>query len=88
MFGMSSSLHSGSAITLLPSFPASEEGQGTARDTERSGCGAPVTIAYAAAGLGVLHDLGANRQTHYNGHIDDVTCMAISTDGSLAATGW
>ena len=45
------------------------------------------TVVYAAAGLGVVHDLSTNRQKHYNGHLDDVTCLAVSTDGTLAATG-
>ena len=85
---MSSSLYSGSTVSILPadsstSFAADDEQQQA--DTlivDRA------VIAYAAAGLGVIHDLNENRQTHYNGHTEDVTCMAISTDGSLAATGW
>eukprot|EP01036_Dinobryon_divergens_P026243 gene26244-34865_t len=87
VFGMSSSLYSGSTVSILPadsstSFAADDEHQQA--DTlivDRA------VIAYAAAGLGVIHDLNENRQTHYNGHTEDVTCMAISTDGSLAATG-
>ena len=83
VFGMSSSLYSGSAVSMLP--------------TESSVSAAPdqadqvidrAVIAYPSAGLGVIHDLTGYKQTHYNGHTEDVTCMAISFDGSLAATGW
>ena len=45
------------------------------------------TVIYAAAGLGVIHDLTANKQSFYNGHSEDVTCLAMSSDGALAATG-
>ena len=84
---MSSSLYSGSAVSILPtnsstSFPDEQQQQADTRIVDRA------VIAYAAAGLGVIHDLTENTQTHYNGHTEDVTCMAISSDGSLAATGW
>lgn len=77
-------------MSILPtnsstSFPDEQQQQQQQADT-------PIVdravIAYAAAGLGVIHDLTENTQTHYNGHTEDVTCMAISSDGSLAATGW
>ena len=74
---MSSTLFSGSAINVLP-----------LEDSTATTATPPVVVAYASAGLGVLHDLTSNLQTHYNGHTDDITCMALSTDGILAATGW
>ena len=49
-----------------------------------SGTGA---LVYAAAGLGVVHDIDTNTQKIYNGHNDDITCIAISGDGRLAGTG-
>eukprot|EP01038_Epipyxis_sp_PR26KG_P012826 gene12826-17196_t len=46
-----------------------------------------VTVVYAAAGLGVIHNLSNNTQLFHDAHIDDVTCITVSNDGTLAATG-
>ena len=92
---MSSTLYSGSAIHIIPDqtefdpvVAKNESSDSRSIEKERELYLDTATIAYPSAGLGVIHNLAVNKQTHYNGHIDDVTCMAISADGSLAATGW
>jgi WD40 repeat protein len=49
--------------------------------------GSTGALVYAAAGVGVVHDLETNTQKIYNGHYDDITCITISGDGRLAGTG-
>ena len=44
-------------------------------------------LVYASAALGVVHDLATNQQTLFAGHDDDITCIALSNRGALAATG-
>ena len=92
---MSSTLYSGSAIHILPDHPdldtpvaRNESTDSRNIEKERDLFLDNAVVAYPSAVLGVVHNLSVNRQTHYNGHIEDVTCMAISVDGSLAATGW
>jgi hypothetical protein len=41
----------------------------------------PACIVYAAAGLGVVHDLSSNKQHFFEGHDDDITCITVSADG-------
>ena len=45
------------------------------------------TLVYASAGLGVVHNLAENTQLYFDDHKDDITCIAVSVDGTLAATG-
>ena len=45
------------------------------------------TVVYATAGMGVVHNLRTNTQLFYDGHKDDITCITISVDGALVATG-
>lgn len=45
------------------------------------------TLVYATAGLGVVHNLQDNAQHFFDANEDDVTCIGISKDSSLAATG-
>lgn len=44
-------------------------------------------VVYAGGALGIVHDLASNTQDFFDGHDDDVTCISVSPDGSLAATG-
>jgi hypothetical protein len=45
------------------------------------------TIIYTSAALSVIHHLPSNRQIYMNQHHDDITCLTISNDQRLAATG-
>lgn len=49
--------------------------------------GSKAILIYAAAGVGVVHELTSNQQIFYEGHGDDITCIAVTPDGSMAATG-
>ncbi len=44
-------------------------------------------IIYCSAKLAIVHDLPTNTQAFFEGHTDDVTCVALSPDGTLCATG-
>jgi hypothetical protein len=80
VLGMSASLQSGNAFHLLSNANAQVKRSSPAfLDHAR--------IAYASAALGVVHDLSTNSQSFYRGHHDDITCMAISMDCTIAATG-
>ena len=46
-----------------------------------------VSLVYASAALGVIHNLATNEQTLFAGHDDDITCIGLSNNGLLAATG-
>ena len=46
-----------------------------------------VSLVYASAALGVIHDLATNKQTFFAGHDDDITCICLSNSSLLAATG-
>ena len=45
------------------------------------------TVAYHTAGLVVLYNPRTNTQSHFDGHSDDVTCLALSSDRRTLATG-
>jgi len=45
------------------------------------------SVAYHAAGLGIVYDPAARTQHHFDKHTDDVTCMAYSPDRRTVATG-
>lgn len=45
------------------------------------------TIAYYAAGLGIVYDPNAHAQRYFKLHTDDVTCIAYSPDKQHVATG-
>lgn len=44
-------------------------------------------LFYSMAALGVIHDTKSNQQEYFEGHDDDICCLALSVDKRLAATG-
>jgi hypothetical protein len=44
-------------------------------------------VVYTAAAVGVVHNISTNQQQFFDGHTDDITCMTLSSDGDLVATG-
>jgi hypothetical protein len=44
-------------------------------------------FAYHTAGLGVIYDPKSKKQRHFDKHSDDMTTIAISSDGRTVATG-
>ena len=46
-----------------------------------------VALVYASAAMGVVHDVRTNKQRLFTGHEDDSSCLTLSNDGTLAATG-
>lgn len=44
-------------------------------------------IIYNSAALSVIHDVGTNTQQFFDLQKDDVSCVTISRDGKMAATG-
>lgn len=86
MFGMSSTLFSGPTIHSLPATAAAYSGVGE-RSSSRSSTSAQCTVIYAAAALGIVHDLTSNTQQFFNGHVDDISCISVSPCGAFAATG-
>ena len=44
-------------------------------------------LVYQSAALAIIHDIGSNTQTFFDLHKDDVSCVALSRCGGLAATG-
>ena len=44
-------------------------------------------VVWPAAAVGVIYDEKAHAQRHYQGHCDDILCLAVSEDRSLVATG-
>jgi WD40 repeat protein len=73
-YGMSCSIASGNIVNSLA-------------NTGRNNSGRKDTIVYASAALGIVHDLSTNKQDFFDFHADDVTCISISFDGTLSATG-
>lgn len=47
----------------------------------------PTTFLYHAASVAVVYNWVERTQTVFNGHTDDITCMAYSRERRLAATG-
>ncbi len=87
MYGLSPNLCSGSNLLSLPMTAAVYTGT---RGTTAGGGGRGSTgcsVVYAAAALGVVHDLATNTQHFFDGHTDDVSCLCLSGDGRLAASG-
>jgi len=85
---MSSSLQSGDSFQILPSsLPSSSISSSS--NTRRSSPSYidSVTIIYPAAAVGIIYDLSSNSQRFYSGHMNDITCYCVSSDGLLAATG-
>ena len=72
VYGMSSTNHTSNQFFAIPS------------SSSRS---SNTTLIYAAAGLGIVHDLASNSQQYFEGHDNDITCITMSPDGTLAATG-
>ncbi|EQC41165.1 hypothetical protein SDRG_01142 [Saprolegnia diclina VS20] len=44
-------------------------------------------IVYHVAALGVVYDSSTNTQTFFEGHDDDIVCLALHPNGSCVATG-
>lgn len=87
---MSGSTYSGNTIYALPSTPASFGRAGAqpgAASRSNPDFIDPACVVYAAAGLGVVHNLSGNTQHFFDAHTDDITCITVSTDGAYAATG-
>jgi WD40 repeat protein len=84
---MSGSVYSGNTLYALASTPASFGSSGAATARSSPDFIDPATVVYAAAGLGVVHNLATNQQLYFDGHTDDVTCITVSQDGQYAATG-
>lgn len=45
------------------------------------------SIVYPAAGVGVVFDMASNKQRFFTLHNDDITALALSSDGVTVATG-
>lgn len=75
------------------------DGDGDVNGGARGGAGVPgradgvhgadegCTVVYAAAALGVVHDIVANTQRFFEGQTLDITCMAVAQSDSLVVTG-
>lgn len=103
VFGMSPSLNSGGNLFVVPlpaekaaAVPAAGGGRGGAEDRHavpssssrrKSDYIDNSCVVYTSAALGVVHDLTTNTQSFFAGHEDDITCIALSQDSRLVATG-
>jgi WD40 repeat protein len=74
VFGVNCGLSSGPLMHSIRS-PSGGRTSGTA-------------LVYSAAAVGVVHDVAVNRQYFFDGHTDDITCVALGpADSGLVATG-
>jgi WD40 repeat protein len=92
VFGMTGTSYSGNTLYALPSTPSAFNTRPAGQPAPPAGRNNPdyidpVTVVYATAGLGVVHNLAENRQLYFDAHTDDITCITISADGQYAATG-
>ena len=44
-------------------------------------------VVYTSAAVGVIHDIGRNRQRFLQGHTDDISALTVHPEGKMAATG-
>lgn len=44
-------------------------------------------VAYPAASLGIVYDMQTNEQVFYQGHSEEISCMALHPTGTIIATG-
>ena len=92
VFGLSQG-RTANPIHLIPSVvsaykPPSGTRPGTGRQSSSSTrTETPATLVYATAALGVVHDLKTNKQAFFGRHTDEISCITVSSDGLLAATG-
>jgi hypothetical protein len=75
VFGLRMDYHSGNPIYSVPLGGAGGTQSGSA------------AVVYATAALGVVHRLESNSQSFFAAHSDDITCIAMSPDTTLMATG-
>ncbi len=81
--GFNCKLYSGNAMVALASgSSANPTGLRTDPDFLDNS-----VVVYAAAALGIVHDLSTNSQNTFGGHDYDVTCIAISNCTQYVATG-
>ena len=77
--GLNCSLNSGDMLYSMTSLE--NPGVSTSSDDDSS------LLLYSTAAIGVIHNMNTNTQQFFDGHTDDIACIAISNDRSLAATG-
>lgn len=71
-------LHSGDNIHVIPS---SSDAIGNVSNNS------DVNLLYVSGAVGVIHNTRTNKQTFFDDHTDDITCVAVSNCGNFAATG-
>ena len=100
VFGMKMDTHSNSPVycvgggTVSGAAPA-RPSSGGSLSSRRAAMGsregvqarAAGKLVYASAAMGVVHNLGDNTQTFFQGHTDDISCVSVSPDGKTAVTG-
>lgn len=100
VFGLSTTHYSGNTLYALPpnavpeAFSDLRSQKSSGRPLSAPGTSRnnpdfldPATILYTSAALSVVHNLSNNTQLFFNEHADDVTCVALNPEGTLAATG-
>lgn len=102
VFGMSTIRYSGNALYVLPrgiptapvvtdlrslKGPVPAAGSAVPSGRNHPDFIDPATIIYTSAALGIVHNLNNNTQSVFDNTADDITCITISPDGSMAATG-